>query len=514
MKSLFLAAAILLCGVAAQAQNVTGKWTGPGTPNDNGTEMTVALSQAAGGTITGYVDGPRNNERISGGTLAGDKLTLEVERAGRGGQVMKLTYTAEVDGEKMKLTVPAPAGRGGAPANRPPQVFELARVSKTYPGPKAAPPAKIDLSPVKSNGLAKTPPMGWNSWNQFKGRVTDQLVREVADAMVASGMRDAGYVYVNIDDTWEGAHRDANGNITTNNKFPDMKKLADYVHSKGLKLGIYSGPGPKTCAQYVASFEHEAQDAKMFAAWGVDYLKYDWCSASQVYTDDMPTMARAYAKMGQALLDSGRPIVYSLCQYGLHEVGEWGKGVGGNLWRTTGDISDNWNSMSRIGFDLQPGREKYAGPGHWNDPDMLEIGNGGMTDDEYRTHMSLWCILASPLLAGNDIPHMSAETKAILLNKEVIAVDQDALGKQGVRVSKDGDLEVWAKPLADGSYAVGLFNRGAATAKVTATWNGIGMAPGSHAVRDLWKHQDAGTAVDSYSAEVPPHGVVLVKVAK
>ena len=516
MRTLSFMAAILLCGAAAQAQSVTGKWTGRASQYDDGIEITVALSQAVDGSVTGYLDGPRNNERVVAGKLDGSKLTLDVERPGRGGQVMKATYTAEIDGQKMKLTIPPPqfGGRGGAAPNRPPQVYELARVSNTYPGPKPAPPAKSDLSPVKSNGLAKTPPMGWNSWNQFKGRVTDPLVREVADAMVSSGMRDAGYVYVNIDDTWEAAHRDANGNITTNNKFPDMKKLADYVHSKGLKLGIYSGPGPRTCAGYVASFEHEAQDAKTFAAWGIDYLKYDWCSASQVYTDDMPTMERAYAKMGQALLDSGRPIVYSLCQYGLHEVGEWGKGVSGNLWRTTGDISDNWNSMSHIGFDLQPGREKYAGPGHWNDPDMLEIGNGGMTDDEYRTHMSLWCILAAPLLAGNDIPHMSAETKAILMNKEAIAVDQDPLGKQGVRVSKDGDLEVWAKALADGGYAVGLFNRGGSAAKVTAAWNGIGLQPGSHAVRDLWKHQDAGTAVDSYSAEVPSHGVVLVKVAK
>jgi alpha-galactosidase len=510
-------AAILLCGAMVQAQSVTGKWTGAGTQNDNGTELTLALSQAADGSVTGYLDGPRNNDRITGGTWQGNKLTLEVDRPGRGGQVVKATYTADVDGEKLKLTIPPPqfgGGRGGAAPSRPPQVFELARVSKTYPGEKPAAPAKINLSPVKTNGLAKTPPMGWNSWNKFAGRVTDAMIREMADAMVSSGMRDAGYIYVNIDDTWEGAHRDASGNITTNNKFPDMKKLADYVHSKGLKLGIYSSPGPKTCAGYLGSFEHEAQDAKTYAAWGIDYLKYDWCSASQVYTDDMATMERAYAKMGQALLDAGRPIVYSLCQYGNHDVGEWGAGVGGNLWRTTGDISDRWDSMARIGFDLQPGREKFANVGHWNDPDMLEIGNGGMSNAEYQTHMSLWCLLAAPLLAGNDLRSMTPEIAAILMNKEAIAVDQDPLGKQGVRISKDGELEVWAKPLADGSYAIGLFNRGAAAAKVTATWTGVGLQPGSHAVRDLWKHQDVGTVVDSYAAEVPSHGVVLVKVAK
>ena len=238
------------------------------------------------------------------------------------------------------------------------------------------------------------------------------MVREIADAMVKSGMKRAGYIYVNIDDTWEGAHRDAQGNITTNNKFPDMKALADYVHSKGLKLGIYSSPGPKTCAGYEGSYQHEEQDAKTFAAWGIDYLKYDWCSASQVYDNTQATMAAAYAKMGLGLLNSGRKIVYSLCQYGNLDVGEWGEKVGGNLWRTTGDISDRWASMERHRLRTSsPAARKYAGPGHWNDPDMLEIGNGGMTDDEYKTHMSLWCILASPLLAGNDIRDMKPDDR-------------------------------------------------------------------------------------------------------
>src|SRR5579883_1715005 len=509
----FSLAAVLLCATAAQAQNVTGKWTGLCTPNDNGTEITLALNQAADGAITGYIEGPRNNERVVGGKAEGGKLSLDVERAGRGGQAMKLTYTAEIEVSKMKLTIPPPAGRGGAAPNRPPQVFELTRVSNKFPGPKPAPPTKIDLDPVKSNGLAKTPPMGWNSWNKFQGRVTDAMIREMADAMVSSGMRDAGYIYVNIDDTWEGAHRDAKGNITTNNKFPDMKKLADYVHSKGLKLGIYSSPGPKTCAGYLGSYQHEEQDAKTYAAWGIDYLKYDWCSAAQVYENNQATMAAAYAKMGLALLRSGRPIVYSLCQYGNLDVGEWGERVGGNLWRTTGDIRDDWQSMSHIGFDLQPGREKYAYPGHWNDPDMLEIGNGHMTDTEYQTHMTLWCILAAPLLAGNDIRNMSPSIAAILMNKELIAVDQDRLGRQGVRVAKDGDLEVWAKPLADGAYAVGLFNRGTAAARVTAKWSDIGIS-GSHPVRDLWKHEDLGSIAGSYSAEVPSHGVVAIKVAQ
>jgi alpha-galactosidase len=506
---------------SAQAQNVTGKWVGPATMADNGMEMVVALSQAADGTLTGYIQG-RTADQIAAGKVDGANLTMEVERAGRNG-VQKVTYTAVIEGGKMKLTMPTFGGRGPAPGAaqknpppppRPPQVFELSRVSTEAPAALPPRPAPVSLpmpEPVKSNGMAKTPQMGWNSWNKFTNKVSDQMIREIADAMVKSGMKAAGYNYVNIDDTWEGAHRDAQGNITTNNKFPDMKALADYVHSKGLKLGIYSSPGPKTCAGYEGSYQHEEQDAKTYAAWGIDYLKYDWCSASQVYDNKQATMAGAYAKMGLGLLNSGRKIFYSLCQYGNLDVGEWGERVGGNSWRTTGDIRDAWQSMSNIGFNLQPGREKFAGPGHWNDPDMLEIGNGNMSDDEYKTHMSLWCILASPLLAGNDIRDMKPNIAEILMNKEVIAVDQDKLGKQGVRVAKDGDLEVWSKPLADGSHAVGLFNRGADTAKVTAKWSDLGIK-GTHTVRDLWKHSDLGKKTDEFEAMVPTHGVVLVRV--
>jgi alpha-galactosidase len=373
------------------------------------------------------------------------------------------------------------------------------------------PPKKVSLpaaKPVPYNGLAKTPPMGWNSWNKFASKVSDQLVRETADAMVASGMKDAGYIYVNIDDTWE-AGRDAQGNIQTNSKFPDMKALADYVHSKGLKLGIYSSPGPKTCAGYEGSYQHEEQDAKTYASWGIDYLKYDWCSGSQVY--DYHSMPAVYAKMGEALLASGRPIVYSLCQYGVFHGPEWGASVGGNLWRTTGDIQDTWKSMSHIGFDLQLDLDHFAKPGHWNDPDMLEIGNGGMTDTEYRTHMSLWSLLAAPLLAGNDLRHMSKETLAILTNREVIAVDQDPLGKEATRVSKDGDLEVWARPLKDGGEAVGLFNRGGSSATVTARSADLKLT-GSYKIRDLWEHDDRGEFKGQYSAEVPSHGVVLIRL--
>ncbi len=374
-----------------------------------------------------------------------------------------------------------------------------------------APQPKITLPPapdVPYNGLAKTPPMGWNSWNKFASHVSDQVVREIADAMVRNGMRDAGYIYVNIDDTWEG-ERDAQGNIQTNSKFPDMKALAAYVHSKGMKLGIYSSPGPQTCARYEGSFQHEQQDARTYASWGIDYLKYDWCSAHNVY--EQQSMPAVYAKMGQALLATGRPIVFSLCQYGELDSPTWAAKVGGNLWRTTGDIGDNWQSMSTIGFDKQVDLWKYSGPGHWNDPDMLEIGNGGMTDIEYRTHMSLWCLLAAPLLAGNDLRSVTPAILDILTNKEVIAVDQDLLGKQAKRVEKNGELEVWARPLQGGAFAVGLFNRSLSPAKVTAQWTDIGLT-GKARVRDLWAHADRGEAADEFSAEVAPHGVVMLKL--
>src|SRR5438876_2478451 len=312
----------------------------------------------------------------------------------------------------------------------------------------------LSASACLAADLALTPPMGWNSWNKFADKIDDQTVREIAHAMVSSGMKAAGYVYINIDDTWE-AGRDAQGNIQTNSKFPDMKALADYVHGKGLKIGIYSSPAPKTCADYEGSYQHEEQDAKTWAAWGIDYLKYAWCSAAKVYPAS--EMKAVYKKMGDALKATGRPIVFSLCQYGRQNVWEWGASVGGNLWRTTGDIEDNWKSMSTIGFDKQAGHEKYAGPGHWNDPDMLEIGNGGMSAAEYRTHMSLWAMLAAPLLAGNDLRNMSDETRQILMNKEVIAIDQDKLGRQGHKISKEGSAEIWIKALENGGLAGALF---------------------------------------------------------
>ncbi len=534
MKWLRLCAAALACVAAAGAQGLTGRWEARMYQVDEGRKMVLALTQQ-GGAVTGYMLQPNSpGVPLLEGAVTGNALTFAIERPGRGARgattppaPVRTAYSAVLQGDKLLLTMPA--GRGGML-----NPMEFTRVSTEAPKPLPPPEPRTTLTsynPVPDNGLAKTPPMGWNSWNKFAGRVTDKDVRGMADAMAGNGMKAAGYAYINIDDTWELDH-DAKGNIRTNSKFPDMKALAAYVHGKGLKLGIYSSPGPFTCAGYEGSFNHEVRDARQYAAWGIDYLKYDWCSASNVYDNTSMTQQAAYAKMGLALLKSGRKILYSLCQYGQNDVGSWGAKVGGNVWRTTGDIGDRWQSMMDIGFNQQVGREKFAGPGHWNDPDMLEIGNGGMTGTEYRTHMSLWCLLSAALLAGNDLRDMKPEILEILTNKEVIAVDQDKLGKQAVRVSPPvpadeaatisvkegrsatgGELQVFARPLADGGHAVGLFNLGAASAKVTARWSDVGIK-GSHKVRDLWAHADRGAFDNEFSAEVPSHGVVMIKIAK
>jgi alpha-galactosidase len=370
---------------------------------------------------------------------------------------------------------------------------------------------------AQGNDLAARPPMGWNSWNHFREKVDDAAVRAQAEAMVSSGMRDAGYTYINIDDTWEGV-RDSKGNIQTNSKFPDMKALADFVHSKGLKLGIYSSPGAKTCAKFEGSLGHELQDAQTYAAWGIDYLKYDLCGlrdelrAAPTPEAAHKIMVDAYIKMRDALRGTGRPIVYSLCQYGNDAVWEWGPSVGGNLWRTTGDITDKYARMAEIGFG-QAGLARFAGPGHWNDPDMLEVGNGGMTTEEYRTHMSLWAILAAPLLAGNDLSTMTPETVALLTNRDVIAIDQDAMGKQGDRVSAEGPIEVWVRPLADGSKAVGIFNRHPSAMTAHVDFQKLGF-PHAVKAKDLWQAKDLGTIGAPYTVTLPGHGVQFLRVSQ
>ena len=366
------------------------------------------------------------------------------------------------------------------------------------------------------------PPMGWNSWNYFAEKVDDKGVRAAADQIVASGMRDAGYVYVNIDDTWEG-ERDASGVLHTNSKFPDMKALADYVHSKGLKLGIYSSPGPKTCAGYAGSLGHEEQDAKMYAAWGIDYLKYDLCSyipevmrkqAPNDMAAQMRLMHEAYEKMGKALKATGRPIVYSFCQYGWDAVWEWAPSYGGNLWRTTGDISPHWDRVYTI-LEQQAGLEGYAGPGHWNDPDMLEVGNGKLSQDENRAHFSMWAMLASPLLAGNDLPNMKPEVKAILTNRDVIALDQDQLGRQASRVYSEGEVEVWTKPLSGGAEAIAVLNAGDnrySTHPFHLDLAKLGLH-GTQQAKDLWTGKDV-QLTDNMPLQIAGHDVFLVRIAQ
>jgi len=361
-------------------------------------------------------------------------------------------------------------------------------------------------SSVTPNGLAPTPPMGWNSWNHFGCNIDENIIKEMADAMVSSGMKDAGYAYINIDDCWMDTVRDAQGRLQADPKrFPHgIKWLADYVHSKGLKLGIYSSAGTKTCAGYPASLDHEEIDAKTFASWGVDYLKYDNC-----YNQGRPLIER-YQAMQQALAHCGRPIVFSICEWGLENPWEWAPRLG-NLWRTTGDIRDSWESVMSI-LDQQVGLAKYAGPGHWNDPDMLEVGNGGMTNTEYRAHFSLWCILAAPLIAGNDLRHMSPETKEILTNRDMIAVDQDPLGKEGYKLQDEGDEEIWVKEMSDGSRVVLFLNRGEHTAFMTTDAHQAGLpdAP-QYRLRDLWSHKESHTE-SLIRGFVPSHGVLVFRV--
>jgi alpha-galactosidase len=366
------------------------------------------------------------------------------------------------------------------------------------------------------NSLAKTPPMGWNSWNVFHGEINETQIKQIADTMVSSGMKDAGYVYLNLDDNWmANPARDANGNLKANpTRFPSgIKALADYVHAKGLKLGIYGDRGTMTCMNVPQSGSkgYEDKDAKTFASWGIDYLKYDNCNIPN--GSDMKT---DYQKMQTALANCGRPIVFSICAWGYQN---WMPATG-NLWRTTGDITDKWDNGTEWFkgiINAIDGNAQYtssAAPGAWNDPDMLEIGNGGCTTEEYRTQMSMWCMMASPLIAGNDIRTMNQATKDILLNKEVIAVNQDSAGKQGFRVKGTNGLEIWVKPLGtDGTTkAVALLNRNASASSITVNWSDIGLT-GSVTVRDLWAKADKGSFTGSYTASVPSHGTVVLKVS-
>jgi alpha-galactosidase len=508
MAAAFLAlSTIAIPRIAAQSDaktdsKLTGNWV-VRTANSDGTfRATYFNLKQEGQRITGYIRSTQFYYHITESSGGPDSFTLTVAmKDGDTERRASASYEVKLVGDELHVVT-----------RRRPDAPPIELVAHRAPAGEGDMPARIALTAlhkVSDNGLARTPPMGWNSWNKFAGRIDDATVRSIADAMASNGMKEAGYLYINIDDTWEGG-RDGKGNIQTNKKFPDMKALADYVHSKGLKLGIYSSPGPNTCAGYEGSYGHEEQDARTWAAWGIDYLKYDWCSARILYSDQ--EMQAVYQKMGDALLATGRPIVYSLCQYGRQDVWKWGPEVGGNLWRTTGDIRDAWDSMSKIGFG-QNELAQWARPGHWNDPDMLEIGNGAMSEAEYKTHMSLWSILAAPLLAGNDLRSMSPAILEILTNREVIAVDQDKDGKQGKRVWKSGDQEIWTRELSEGALAVALFNRSAETAKVAVRWADIGISGSAH-LRDLWLHQDLASPAGEYATTLPGHGVVLLRLTK
>ena len=370
----------------------------------------------------------------------------------------------------------------------------------------------------KYDQLAKTPPMGWNSWNKFACNVSEKLIMQMADEMVSSGMQDAGYQYIVIDDCWQ-VDRDENGEIVVDkDRFPHgMKYVADYVHSKGLKFGIYSCAGSKTCAGRPGGRGHEFQDARTYASYGVDYLKYDWCNTT---TQEAKS---SYSTMRDGLFAAKRPIVFSLCEWGTAKPWEWAKEVG-HLWRTTGDIVDRWDSMIDI-LDKEKDLAKYAGPGYWNDPDMLEVGNGGMTTEEYRTHFSLWRMLAAPLMAGNDLGNMSPETADILKNAEVIALDQDVLGKQGFCYRDNGDYEIWIKKLANNEKAVCLLNRGDEEKNVQVDYNVLLKANDNYwssepyklenyKLRDLWEHKEVSLEKSTVFVKMPPHSVKVYRFLK
>lgn len=494
-----LAIALWSCA-STQSHDLAGAWLAQ--PTAPGASPSLIIFERHGQGWNGTIKSQFGDRELRAIRLESDQVSYNVAWGASG---RKVQFEGTFKNDKMHLVMHHPSGLRESVAHKasPQEVaaFEAAAELK-----KLALPA---LRNVPDNGLARTPPMGWNSWNKFAIHIDDKTVREIADAMVSGGLRDAGYVYVVIDDAWQG-RRDANGVLHPNAKFPDMRALGEYIHSRGLKFGIYSSPGPLTCGGYVGSHGHEEQDAKMFAQWSVDYLKYDWCSARRLY-QTREEMQALYQKMGEALQATGRPIVYALCQYGMFDVGKWGRKAGGNLWRTTFDIRDDWNTMSQIGLN-QNGLEADARPGGWNDPDMLEVGNGGMSLDEYRTHMTLWSILAAPLLLGHDPRYMTPEIKALLTNKEVIAIDQDPLGKQGHRVLQQGETEVWIKALSDGSTAVALFNRGETSTEMVVRWPDLTLAEIA-GVRDIWQQADLEPQHDSYRASVPRHGTVLLRVS-
>lgn len=362
--------------------------------------------------------------------------------------------------------------------------------------------------------LCATPPMGFNTWNTFQTRIDEKLIMQTADAMIANGMHDAGYIYVNLDDGWSEKERDANGNLVPDHiRFPHgMKYLGDYLHSHGFKFGIYNCAGTQTCAGYPGGRNHEYQDAKTYASWGVDYLKYDWCHSEGL---DAPTV---YRKMSDALKATGRPIVFSVCEWGSHKPWLWAPAFA-QLWRTTGDIDASYNGTSKWTkgwkgrLDENVGLAQYAGPGHWNDPDMLEVGNGSLTFAESRAHFSFWCLLAAPLIAGNDIRSMSPEIHDILIDRQAIAIDQDPLGKEGFRVSASPEKEIWAKPLSHGDWAIILFNPTANSATLQLDWNDLPfLNHQTYRIHDIWNNKNLGKTTSPFSGQIASHDVSFLRL--
>jgi alpha-galactosidase len=440
-----------------------------------------------GGTVTTWLGDTEVAANESGSKLL---VTLGIP----GERTTELEMLSEVHGDTLRVRYTIAGVTAERIADRASSTAVQAYLASR---PTALPfPELVELLP---NGLAAVPPMGWNSWYAFRKELDDRSIREIADALVETGLRDAGYTYVNLDDGWEGV-RDSHGVLVPNSRFPDMKGLGDYLHDRGLKFGIYSSPGPATCADYVGSFGYEERDAETFAGWGVDYLKYDWCSAFTLYRSP-EDMKASFQKMGRALRATGRDVVFSLCQYGMFDVPKWGAGVGGNLWRIGRDVEDTWESIETNGFGT------VSTPmGGWNDPDMLQVGLGGLGLEEYRTQMSAWAMRSAPLIMSCDVRKLSFESREILGNPEVIAVDQDPLGAPETRYSIRG-LDVWSKPVTHGT-AVGLFNRGDQTAAVDIAWSELGWQ-GSATVRDLWARAPL-YAAERWIGEIPAHGTVLL----
>jgi alpha-galactosidase len=434
------------------------------------------------------------------GTLAGDMLQLQ-----------------GLDGDQASFHLTARRGTTAVMSNGPliASINPPSNAQRDRPplAASAGPPAKLPLPPLRDmppNALFKTPPMGWASRQKLGADMEDDDIRQAAESLEETDLRSKGYTLVEIDEGWQGA-RDANGVLHAGAKFPDMKALADYVHSKRLKLGLAVSAAPKSCGGFEGSYGHEADDAKLFAAWGIDYIVYDWCGADSLYPSQAEQRA-AYQKMSEALRASGREIAFGISQKGAFDVANWGAKAGANLWRTAPDVEDTWNSVTQAGF-AENGKEANAGPGHWNDPGLLQTGNGGMTPDEYRTQLNLWAVLAAPMMLGNDVRIMTKETLATLGNAELIAIDQDSLGRQAKRVAQNGQGEVWARPLADGSIAVGFFNRGDDSVAVAVTWQQLGIE-GPRRVRDVWRHDDAGMANGRYGVFLSGHSSLLLRMSR